>query len=114
MFKRLNESTVRGWFVQGSYTDLTKGTLDALKRGAAFYKPVSSGKNKCLENFPHITKELVDTLKSLRDAGMLLLGCVAVVFCVICVVVCRYTAEPGECPSNHERYSFRAPSGHIA
>lgn len=71
LFKGLNESTVRGWFVQGSYTDLNEKTKIALKRGKAFYKPSTSGRKPTLDNFPNIRQELVDTLQALRDSGTL-------------------------------------------
>lgn len=69
LFTNLNESTVRGWFVQGSYTDLNEKTRKSLRRGKAFFKPSSSGRKPTLENFPNIRQELVETLQALRDSG---------------------------------------------
>lgn len=71
VFGALNESTVRGWFVQGSYKELTPKTIQALKRGRCFYKPESSGRKSTLQNFPNITKELVETFQALRSSGNL-------------------------------------------
>lgn len=102
LFKGLNESTVRGWFVQGSYTDLNEKTKIALKRGKAFYKPSTSGRKPTLDNFPNIRQELVDTLQALRDSGTLgppFLGENKLYnsFCIR-----RYCPQPRQRPANHE------------
>lgn len=69
LFGPLNESTVRGWFQQGSYKDLTPNMLKALKRGTPFYKPQASGMKHCLKNYPNIVQEITEMLKSLRISG---------------------------------------------
>ena len=51
VFAKLNESTVRGWFRPGSYKDLNPKTLQAVKRGRAFYKPDTSGTKHVLEQY---------------------------------------------------------------
>ncbi len=69
LFGPLNESTVRGWFKQGSFKDLNPNTVAALKRGTTFYKPNDSGMRHCLEDFPHICAEIKELLQSLRILG---------------------------------------------
>ena len=67
LFARLSEVTVRGWYEAGSLTKLTAGALEALKRGTAFYKPVSSGHRALL----NVTKEkMVKLLRGLRTSGV--------------------------------------------
>lgn len=69
LFGKLNESTVRGWFQPGSYRDISPRTLEALKRGKSFYKPLTSGSKHILDSYPNITQELLDTLSGMRDTG---------------------------------------------
>lgn len=66
----LAESTVRGWIVQVSFTELKESTIESIKRGSGFFRPPTSGRPSFLDDFPDAREMITEMLKVMREKGV--------------------------------------------
>ncbi|KAJ9530498.1 hypothetical protein QJQ45_012468, partial [Haematococcus lacustris] len=71
-YNNLRESTVRGWFLKGSLTQLTAEAQASLLRGFGHHHPPTAGRRATLSKYQDLQVEIKDRLLALRQGGVAL------------------------------------------